>query len=268
MRQNLFGKTEVSLTQIKTCTYNSKWKQLKYSRAERKKRYIRRGIEGQTLITAYFPFLDDIETLIMKNSEMRETLSAYIDEEVQSKTITTKSTTNCGHFLKSLFEAADANYNRHEKGNRYSNTLKLFASYIFVLGGRNTYETLQKNLPNCLPSITTIERSMKTINEPIREGEFCFAELKTYVQERSLPMAVWISEDGTRITGRIQYDSRFNQVIGFVLPFDDNGLPIIGTFAATSSEEIREYLQNGRIANYVYVIMAQPLQEGISAFCL
>lgn len=109
---------------------------------------------------------------------------------------------------------------------------------------------------------------MGTINEPIREGEFCFAELKTYLQERSLPMAVWISEDGTRITGRIQYNSRFNQVVGFVLPFDNNGLPIVGTFAATSSGKIREYFQNGRIANYVYVIMAQPLQEGVPAFCL
>lgn len=108
---------------------------------------------------------------------------------------------------------------------------------------------------------------MGTINEPIREGEFRFAELKTYLQERSLPMAVWISEDGTRITCRVQYNSRFNQVVGFVLPFDDNGLPIVGTFAATSSEKIREYFQSGRIANYVYVIIAQSLQEGVPAFC-
>lgn len=97
------------------------------------------------MITAYFPLLNDIETLIMKNNEIRETLSAYI-EEVQSKTIATKSTTN---FLKSLMETADANYNKHDKGNRYNKTLKLFASYIFVLGERNTYETLRKNLPNC-----------------------------------------------------------------------------------------------------------------------
>lgn len=115
---------------------------MKYSWAERKKRYIRQGIEGQILIIAYFPLLNDIETLIMKNKEMRETLSAYIKEEVQSKTITAKSTTNFGHFLKSLIEAADANYNRHEKGNRYNNTLKLFASYIFILGGMKLYRKI------------------------------------------------------------------------------------------------------------------------------
>lgn len=94
------------------------------------------------MITAYFPLLNDIETLIMKNNEMRETLSAYIEEEVQSKTIATKSMTNYGYFLKSLMEAANANYNKHDKGNRYNETLKLFASYIFVLGGRNMYEIL------------------------------------------------------------------------------------------------------------------------------
>lgn len=142
MGQNFFGETKASLIKIKTNACNSKWKQPKYLRAERRKKYIRRSIEGQTLITAYFPLLSDIETFIMKNSEMRETLSAYIEEEVQSKTIATKSTTNCSHFLKALMEAADGNYNKHDKGNRYNETLKLFASYMFVLGGRNTYETL------------------------------------------------------------------------------------------------------------------------------
>lgn len=38
-------------------------------------------------------------------------------------------------------------------------------------------------------------------------------------------MSVWISEDGTRITGRLQYDPGSNQIVGLLLPLDENGLP-------------------------------------------
>lgn len=124
--------------------------------------------------------------------------------------------------LQSLIVTAQKNMKKHKNGYRYEENLKLFASYIFILGGRDLYRTLHKNLSLSLPSPSTVSRNIQQINQPIREGVFRFHELKTYLSDRDLPLCVWISEDGTRITGRIQYDSRFNQVVGFVSPCEIN----------------------------------------------
>lgn len=135
-------------------------------------------------------------------------------------------------------------------------------------GGRSLYETLQSNLPDSLPSVTTIGSCIKKFNSPIREGEFRFHELKIYLTERCLPLIVWISEDATRVTTRIQYDPHYNDVVGFVLPFNSDGIPITGSYEASSAQAITDYFDTAPISNYSYVIMAQPLQEGVEAFCL
>jgi len=41
-------------------------------------------------------------------------------------------------------------------GQRYSEDLKLFAIYLFIVGGRMIYEFLEANLPNSIPSISQI----------------------------------------------------------------------------------------------------------------
>lgn len=165
-------------------------------------------------------------------------------------------------------DTAEKNSGRHKSGHRYEETLKLFASYLFVMGGRSVYETIEKNLPGSLPSSATVGRCLRDFNESVLEGEFRFEQLRQYLEEKSLPKVVWISEDGTRVTGKIQYDTRNNQISGFSLPFNNHGVPICGSFPAESSEQIQDYFASNTIANYAYVIMAQPLHEGVAAFCL
>lgn len=49
---------------------------------------------------------------------------------------------------------------------------------------------------------------------------------------------------------------------------NDDGIPLINSFPAKNYEQIQSYFLNSSVANYAYVIMAQPLHEGVPAFCL
>ena len=46
------------------------------------------------------------------------------------------------------------------------------------------------------------------------------------------------------------------------------GLPLADTFVAVSFEAIQEAFSVAAVAKYAFVYMAQPLCEGVPAFCL
>lgn len=86
-------------------------------------------------------------------------------------------------------------------------------------------------------------------------------ELKKYLESLKLPMYVWLSEDATRITSKIEFDPKTNQMVGIVLPMEEcNGMPI-------NPEEIRKNMQKNK-SNNAYVVMAQPLVENIPPFMI
>lgn len=148
------------------------------------------------------------ESLVRPNVD--STSNFIITENVKKQTST---------FLSMLVRCYSERSKYKSGGYRYSNALKLFSTYLFVVGGRITYETLAANLP--LPSMSTIMRTISSSSVTLIEGCCRTAELKNFLQDRHLPLAVWLSEDATRITGRVQYDSGTNQLVGFVLPLAD-----------------------------------------------
>ncbi|KAE8741647.1 hypothetical protein FOCC_FOCC012850, partial [Frankliniella occidentalis] len=66
-----------------------------------------------------------------------------------------------------------------------------------------------------------------------------------YLLVKNYPLSVWISEDATRITGRIQYDPK-----------------------TTSADTITAYFEKATRAANIYTIMAQPVHDKSAAFCL
>jgi hypothetical protein len=77
---------------------------------------------------------------------------------------------------------------------------------------------------------------------------------------------VWISEDATKITGKIEYNSKNNTVVGFEIP-QENGLPKTNFFEATSAQNTR-FFRNQKRADYAYGVMAQCPVDGCPSFCL
>ena len=56
--------------------------------------------------------------------------------------------------------------------------------------------------------------------------------------------------------------------MGFVLPVDENFLPLTDSFLATSFEQIEEMFRKEPMSNFAYVYMAQPMAPGVPPFCL
>lgn len=172
-------------------------------------------------------------------------------------------------FLKKLNAIADRNILVKKAGYRFNIDIKQIATYMRVLGGALLYETIHRNLELAIPSIDTTNRFIRKTQNQMVEGCLRTNELLQYLNERSLPLAVAISEDATRISGRIEYDHRTNQISGFVLPINkDTGMPIPRSFPARTRDEIlSHFAHNTHVANFVNVIMAKPLAN-YPSFCL
>ena len=102
----------------------------------------------------------------------------------------------------------------------------------------------------------------------LTEGEFRFDKLSAHLDAYKSPRIISISEDATRIICRIEYDANSDKLVGFVLPVDDNFLPITESFYAASFEEIEQMFINQHKATYAYIYMAQPMSSSVPPFCL
>lgn len=170
-------------------------------------------------------------------------------------------------FLNKLLSAADRNSKREKGGFRYDWDVKLYAAYLRTLVGPFAYETLQRNLMHSLPSLPSTNRYIQSSGCNITEGIIRCEELAVYLSERSLEPVVCISMDATRISGRVQYDSKTNQCIGFVPPLH-NGIPVPFSFPARNAKEIlTHFTSNTPIASFLNVVMAQPIAN-VPPFCL
>lgn len=142
-----------------------------------------------------------------------------------------------------------------------------------MLCGPLAYNTIHRNLEGALPSLVSTNRYIKSSNCDAIEGVLRCEELLKYLTERNLPLCVCLSEDATRIVGRIQYDSKTVQIIGFTSPIDkQTGLPKPQAFPARNVImlfiEILDHFSAGNtISNNVIVVMAQPLAKA-PPFCL
>ncbi|KAF2880024.1 hypothetical protein ILUMI_26145 [Ignelater luminosus] len=186
-----------------------------YSKANRtKKKRLDEASIDNNLITDYFPILNEIEHILKQNKELEmmlidKVLKARAKTEDTSPEIKTSS-----GILKLLCGTAINNSNnKNPSANRYDKSLKLFCSSLFLLCGRLVYQTIQKNLPNSIPSISTTQRFLRS-NDRILEGEIRLPQLKDFLLERGYPLKVWISEDQTRLVSSREYDSVNNSIVG------------------------------------------------------
>lgn len=100
------------------------------------------------------------------------------------------------------------------------------------------------------------------------EGELRCAELLEYLEKLNLPKCVWLSEDGTGINSKIEYDKLSDQIVGLVLPTNKTtGMPETLSFLANSFEDIEAHCKK-KMSTLLYAVLAQPLQPGIPPFVL
>lgn len=172
------------------------------------------------------------------------------------------------NLLSKMNQAAEKNSLKPKQGYRYDSDLRRFCVHNRILSGPTAFKALQANLNGCFPSISTTNRYIHRSDHVIIEGQLRSEELLNYLNDNSQELYVSISEDATRVENRVQYDSRTNQLIGFVLPLDGNGMPIPFCYKARHSQEIMQHFsRNISAASFINTIMAKPLGNA-PAFCL
>ena len=107
-----------------------------------------------------------------------------------------------------------------------------------MVAGNFAYDFLHANLS--FPGRNTTFDFINQEANPITEGVMKFNKLIEYLESKKLEK-VWISDDMTGITGRVQYDSKTNQIVGLVLPLNRNSVPMTLSFPANSAKDIENY---------------------------
>ena len=217
----------------------------------------------QTYITDYFKVLDDIETLAKEN----EKLSKLLKQCCTNKYIDTG-----GHgltpILRQILINAEKNVCKYPTQRRHTEILKKFATALFIYCGPLSYEFIHQNMCQVLPSLRSVQRLIHSQYKIMDEGTFRFDDLSKHITDHNAPKIVYTGEDATRVIGRVDYDSETNRCVGFVLPLDDHGLPLVDSFLATSFAAIEKSFSSATIAKYAYIYMAQPLGAVVPPFCL
>lgn len=251
------------MTSVSTCSHLTKkrdWSQhSRHHREEKKRDNIATEYHR---IDEYFPILNKMELLILENEELKANLVAMMKKHFLQNT--TKEPEVKG-FLKILLDCARQNAGKKTGGYRYPDVVKEFATLVFTIGGLQNYEIISSNLP--LPSAKGARRHLAA-TELIKEGDFRFGPVSNFLTKRKLPRKVWVGEDGTKNEKRIQYCSKTNQVVGLVPPLGANGLPVVGSFPATSAQLISSYLKNNQASSIAYCYMVQPLDPNAPTICL
>lgn len=122
-----------------------------------------------------------------------------------------------------------------------------------------------------MPSIHAVIKNINKNRRTITEGVLRHEELAQYMKSLKLDMFVCLSEDATNITGKIEYSTKSNQIVGYSPPLsEETGMPKPLTFPATSASVMETIMvdPNSLHSNVVNVVMAQPLALKTPAFCL
>ncbi|KAK3922650.1 Histidine--tRNA ligase [Frankliniella fusca] len=222
-----------------------RWKKDHYSRSKRTQRGLEDAALGCAKITDFYSVLNIMDILIRENEELKNNVVKTMSEAMPVQ------------------KCAKKNALKKSGGERYDEVMKELGALMFHVGGLQLYEILCKNLP--FPSVSTIRRMIYK-QENITEGLFRIKQLKAFLQQGNLPLKGHLSEDATVVAQRVQYHPGSNQIVGFTLTLDANGLPITGSFQATSANTISQYFEDNSASKNAYCVVAQPYVDNAPCF--
>jgi len=211
----------------------------------------------QLHITDYYPFIEDFENLLQKNEKLSNILKQFSIPVTQGNNVPYFD--SFPDMLKQVINNAVSNAQKHPKGRRHPEIIKKLSTSLFIFSGPFAYNFLQQNLGLSLPSLCTVQSHGYSQYTIINEGEFRFDGLLEHIDRYKLSRIVSIGEDATRVISRVEYDSQTDRCVGFVLPINEEGLPIVNSYLATSYERIEEMFAGSAIAKYAYVYIAKLL---------
>ncbi|CAM4832942.1 unnamed protein product [Rotaria magnacalcarata] len=149
-----------------------------------------------------------------------------------------------------------SNATRSKSSFRYKQSIKDFATSMFILGGRCVYEFVRLNIPGSIPSLTSLRLILTSSKCNFIEGEFQYDRLKDYVNWSQYKY-VFCGEDSTSVVPKISYDTRSNYFVGFTLPLK-NGFPCTRYFSTNSLGELETWYEQIDKSDLINVHVIQP----------
>ncbi|CAF4293122.1 unnamed protein product [Rotaria magnacalcarata] len=149
------------------------------------------------------------------------------------------------------------NMERPSNNYHFDPMVSKFASALSILSGHDAYEFIRLNLPGALPSITTLRNYNQSISLPLRECEFRFESLKTYLDSIDSSY-VSVSEDYTSVISSISYDSVNDCFIGFSSRLS-NDLPSTNQFRTNSYSELEQWFEDFDKCKLINAHLVEPL---------
>jgi hypothetical protein len=165
-------------------------------------------------------------------------------------------------FLNIILNNMIQNFIREERGYRYDTIVRQFACSLYILGGRTIHEFVRLNIPALLPSVQTIQSYIGTSENHLTEGLFNYDGARDYFN-RNQSILGFCAEDSTAIVPKITYDTTSDTFIGFSLPLDDNGVPIIKSYSTNSFIRLEQWYSDLSQATLLNACLIQPLSTSI-----
>ena len=148
--------------------------------------------------------------------------------------------------------------------NRYTDEEKRIGELLALLTGPKAYEILSNNLP--LPSFSSVKNYIYNSNDHLVEGQIRVKEFRKFLEERSYPFYVCISQDATACEPKAEFDSVNNVVVGLAASLNEHGMPDVDLLEASSAKNVFQAFETMDKCRYIFVIMAQPLCETATPF--
>ena len=221
---------------------------------------------SQTLITDYYKIVDEVEKYIRTSPELMNMFNVSPTDSNQALCYSYKK--DVGTFLKKILDNAEKNAAKFPQSRRHDEVIKKIATSLLLYGGPMAYNLIHKIMETALPSLRTVQRAIQSEYHSLSEAQFCFDASVNHLKKYDAPFFVAISEDATRIISRVEYDQETNRMVGFVLPSNDNVLPMADSFLVTSFEVIENCFRNNEISKFTYLYTVQCVSPAVPGFCL
>ncbi|CAM4842206.1 unnamed protein product [Rotaria magnacalcarata] len=166
-------------------------------------------------------------------------------------------------FLNVVLNSMIRNLITEETGFRYEAVIRQFATGLYILGGRTAYEFIRLNIPAFLPSVQIIQAYIAASDNHLTEGQFNYEGVVNYFNLNQTQLG-FVAEDATSVVPKVMYDTTSNTFIGFSLPLDSNGMPILNSYSTDSFTRLEEWYTNVPRATLLNAYLIQPLSSSLS----
>lgn len=155
------------------------------------------------------------------------------------------------------------------KAKFYSEDIKKFCVKLYLQGGALLYNTLYAALEKKFPCLSTIQKYINSKEDFIyTQGALKIESCITYLRKCDYGVDIFLSEDMTKVKPRRRYCSYDDSIVGLVMPLDpDNGMPLLDVFKFISIENSMALIEKYKIAEYINVLMVQPIKPNSSPYC-